>query len=397
MNYKKIGEYIANKRKEKNLTQQELADKMHVSVKAISKWECGKGIPEISNLQILAKNLDVTIIDILNGKDSKKEDVVVEYVKKKDNETKKIFALLFVMLFLLFISSFLVLFVKYKNFYNVNYNNNRIIKFSGGTDKIGYNDMLLVISPDKRVLVTGEILPNRDIKLEDFRGYSIYYKEKLIASRGCKENCYTNLMPVVLIEDGGYDELFTEEAVADVDNWRVEISYKVGDEIEIENIKLISEEVSKTDKTYATKVEPISGDNENAADEDEEEYTDSYKSCKNAYLIDIALKNGFELPEDNVCEVSKWMSDEPMEWYDVEVSKKRFSYNYDNYGMFITKKNKITVYGDENNKAYEYVYYYDKGKQSCTKGKCPKPNMEVIERFVKLTNEYFPDEKLFTK
>ena len=61
MDYKKIGEYITNKRKEKKLTQQELADKIHVSVKAISKWECGKGIPEISNLQSLAKELEVLI------------------------------------------------------------------------------------------------------------------------------------------------------------------------------------------------------------------------------------------------------------------------------------------------------------------------------------------------
>ena len=91
MELKKIGEYIAKKRKEKKLTQQELADKVNVSVKAISKWECGKGLPEITNLQMLAKELDISMIDVLNGEDSKKEEAVVEYVKKREKvNTKKI-------------------------------------------------------------------------------------------------------------------------------------------------------------------------------------------------------------------------------------------------------------------------------------------------------------------
>ena len=395
MDYKKIGEYITNKRKEKKLTQQELADKIHVSVKAISKWECGKGIPEISNLQSLAKELDVSIIDILNGKDSKKEDAVVEYVKKKDNEIKKIFALLFIMLFLLFMSSFLVLFVKYKKFYNVNYNNNRIIKFSGGTEKIGYNDMLLVISPKKRVLVTGRILSNTsDIKNEDFVGYSIYYKEKMIVSRGCRGNCFSNLMPLVHIENTGYDELFTEESVVDVKNWVVEIYYKVGKDTNKEIIELSSEEISKSNKFYNTIDEPISANEEKSTDEDEE-YNESYKECSNYYLVDEAVQHGFGLPEDRACELYKKLGE--LESYGVVLKDKQFDYLNNSYWLSSNKKNRIKLNADNDGEIYEYYYYYDTGKQKCLKGKCPKPNMEMIEKFVSLTNEYFTNEKQFTK
>ena len=46
MDQEKIGLFIKQLRNEKNLTQQELADKLSVSFKTISKWECGKGLPE---------------------------------------------------------------------------------------------------------------------------------------------------------------------------------------------------------------------------------------------------------------------------------------------------------------------------------------------------------------
>lgn len=48
MDQNKIGIFIASLRKEHNMTQQQLADAMGVSNKTISKWECGKGLPELS-------------------------------------------------------------------------------------------------------------------------------------------------------------------------------------------------------------------------------------------------------------------------------------------------------------------------------------------------------------
>ena len=52
MDAKKTGLFIAEKRKEKNLTQQDLADKLHLSNRTISKWECGKGMPDSAILWI---------------------------------------------------------------------------------------------------------------------------------------------------------------------------------------------------------------------------------------------------------------------------------------------------------------------------------------------------------
>lgn len=63
-----IGENIAAFRKEKKLTQEELAEKMSVTPQAVSKWECDSSYPDVIVMQQLAQILGVTVNDILNGK-----------------------------------------------------------------------------------------------------------------------------------------------------------------------------------------------------------------------------------------------------------------------------------------------------------------------------------------
>jgi len=62
-----LGEMISNKRKDKNLTQKDLADLLGVSSKTISKWETDRGYPEISMLSSLSKTLDVSVDKLLGG------------------------------------------------------------------------------------------------------------------------------------------------------------------------------------------------------------------------------------------------------------------------------------------------------------------------------------------
>lgn len=67
MNQDKIGQFIAECRKGKHMTQQELADKLGITDKAISKWENGRSMPDISLLESLTKELDITINELLSG------------------------------------------------------------------------------------------------------------------------------------------------------------------------------------------------------------------------------------------------------------------------------------------------------------------------------------------
>ena len=61
MDLEKIALLIKSKRNEKNLTQQELADKIGVTEKAISRWETKRGTPDISLLIPLARELDISV------------------------------------------------------------------------------------------------------------------------------------------------------------------------------------------------------------------------------------------------------------------------------------------------------------------------------------------------
>ena len=63
----RIGKFIANARKEKGMTQRELADTLLISDKTISKWECGKGLPEVSLMLPLCEALDISVNDLLSG------------------------------------------------------------------------------------------------------------------------------------------------------------------------------------------------------------------------------------------------------------------------------------------------------------------------------------------
>lgn len=67
MDQEKTGKFIAELRKEKAMTQKELAQQLGVSDKTVSKWETGRGLPEISIMQSLCQKLDVSINELLSG------------------------------------------------------------------------------------------------------------------------------------------------------------------------------------------------------------------------------------------------------------------------------------------------------------------------------------------
>lgn len=78
MDNKKFGEFIKELRKEKNLTQKELGEKINITDKAISKWERGISFPDIAVLKDLADFFNVDVSELLNGKRGRKQEIDVE-------------------------------------------------------------------------------------------------------------------------------------------------------------------------------------------------------------------------------------------------------------------------------------------------------------------------------
>lgn len=67
MNCEKIGKFIAERRKEKGLTQEKLAEKVGISDRAVSKWERGLNMPDVSLFESLCKELDISINELISG------------------------------------------------------------------------------------------------------------------------------------------------------------------------------------------------------------------------------------------------------------------------------------------------------------------------------------------
>ncbi|MDE6110317.1 MAG: helix-turn-helix transcriptional regulator, partial [Eubacterium sp.] len=76
MNNIKSGLFIKEKRNKKNLTQKELAELLNCTDKAISRWETGKGFPEVSFLIPLSEALDVSVNEIILGESIKNEQII---------------------------------------------------------------------------------------------------------------------------------------------------------------------------------------------------------------------------------------------------------------------------------------------------------------------------------
>ena len=120
MNQEKIGKFIAMLRKENNMTQTELANRLGITDRAISKWENGRGMPDLSLIKPLCEELNVSINELLNGERLVKEEYnkkseqilldTLDYSNKKVKSTKKTFKLV-ITLICLIVSMFVIAFL----------------------------------------------------------------------------------------------------------------------------------------------------------------------------------------------------------------------------------------------------------------------------------------------
>lgn len=98
MNQEKIGKFIIECRKNKNLTQEQLAEQLGTTSKSISRWENGNTMPDLSMYKDLADALDISVIELLNGEKMKKgeindinnESIIKVFLSKKSIENIQI-------------------------------------------------------------------------------------------------------------------------------------------------------------------------------------------------------------------------------------------------------------------------------------------------------------------
>lgn len=122
MNQEKIGKFIAKKRKEKNLTQIQFAEKLGVSDSSVSNWENGKNMPDMSLFPIISKELNITINDLMSGEivekkeyQQKFEENIIYTIDKKVKKENRLLKIILLTLFIIFFV--LVMFVSIESIY----------------------------------------------------------------------------------------------------------------------------------------------------------------------------------------------------------------------------------------------------------------------------------------
>lgn len=94
MNQTEIGKFIARRRKEKKLTQTQLAEKLNITDRAVSKWETGKSMPDSSIMLELCEILGITVNELLSGEEidteryEKRADENLIALKRKDENNR---------------------------------------------------------------------------------------------------------------------------------------------------------------------------------------------------------------------------------------------------------------------------------------------------------------------
>ena len=118
MDQVKIGRFIAERRKQCGYTQMQLAEKLNITDRAVSKWETGRSMPDASIMQALCALLGITLNDLFNGEvivmedyKKKSEELIIEMARQKEAADKKLLSLEIVIGILAFLVFFAMIII----------------------------------------------------------------------------------------------------------------------------------------------------------------------------------------------------------------------------------------------------------------------------------------------
>ena len=172
MNQEKMGKFIANVRKEKQLTQEQLAEILNVDRTTISKWERGVSAPDISLLQQICNALDITITELLNYKKGidtiSSKDNTIEAIKFYNKHSKKKYFYVFITALIILTITFItgILINKYNKFdiYDIR-TDNQDFSITGYYFKNKKRDIIIIKNIDYNDIYVGT---TKEIKTDNF-------------------------------------------------------------------------------------------------------------------------------------------------------------------------------------------------------------------------------------
>ena len=233
MDINKIGKLIKELRIEKNISQNQLSEEIHVTRQAISNWENGKAIPDSDILLTLSSLFKVSINEILSGErntsESNLQDITLQLIDENNDKRRKIKRIL-----LTSTISIVSLFLIFLGFYFINnYNSIKVYSVRGQSENYKTYNGIFVVTRNKVYLRLGKIKKYGKKNIDKLNKIQLFYlnkqKERVILLED-------NNTDILLDEDFGYKEYFYSNNLNDIlNNMYLEITYN---ENEKEIIKL---------------------------------------------------------------------------------------------------------------------------------------------------------------
>lgn len=323
-----IGKIIATARKNKRITQQEFANSLNVSDKAVSNWETGKNYPDLVILKDISDILEIDINELLINKGKEKKD-------------KSYFKIIMIAVITLVILLIIILGLFFIN----NFNKVKIYEIELDSENYKIKNSYLMINNEEVILNIGELyLLNNDTYNPEFN--VVLYKKidnekKVIIA----ENKYHN---IEIVED--FDDKKNNELSNNLDSFYIEIKYKNNENVLVkEDIKINFKKIFSNNKLVYLK---------NKSDSD-----DSYDINQ----INLLKNNGYVKNNDD-CYIKYKFEDGEEFYFTYDLKNKIFTLEKEKYLSKIDRENKIFSYNiyDENNIVTE-KFLYD---ETSTEAKC---------------------------
>ena len=218
MDNEKFGKFFAELRKEKNLTQQDIAQKFNITNKAVSKWERGLSFPDISMLKPISEFFNVSILELLNGERNTSQEIdidarVLTILKQIEHEKNRKIRKT-IIIFIIIIVAILLMYM------GLAFSKSELKTYNPIRALIGY---IRVTKFDEKYVEVGNIptktiYANSDFNIEEYMKNLGYKKLEGLAIKAGTDDYYTNGEIKVLVN--GY----SRKGVA-IYEWEKEVPY----------------------------------------------------------------------------------------------------------------------------------------------------------------------------
>lgn len=365
-----LGNIISELRNRKNLTQKELADKLGISDKAVSRWETGKSFPDLDMLFRISKFFKVSFNDLLTARmeddgtdDELMQDIIKEFNDMNTKHSKRIKIIIIFLIILSIIFTAVIIFTNtYNRFkvYQVGIESEEIVRTHGTYVETNIKDTLTINNIQFR---------NFTIKESDTVSIDLYFiengKEYIIQNYSSLDDIvFTNFQSYIKIDDlSKYkDNLYIRITIIDDDNKVTKFDGKLEFTLDFSNNKIFIKD-------------------------DDESLNNSYDSLSADEIKNILIKNGFEEVEGNI--LVKNIKNDKIIYsidanrinYNAEIDNLRYQYNFNLNRMIL----EVLIY-DENNTEIENYQYNAKLKTviKCVTGSCNnyEEAMETLDKEV---------------